>query len=240
MAISAVSSIASQASAKASKGLADNFDTFLVLLTTQLKNQDPLSPMDSTEFTNQLVQFSSVEQEIQANKNLESLIALIGANTANSALGYLGREVVIESNQGNLSDGAARWSYEVAPDAASSAIVVKNDAGRIVYSQPGNTDKGMQEFIWDGKDANGIAQPDGVYNITVSALNKDANAVGTKVYAGGVVDSVESLGATPILTIGGIKASVDLVRSVAVPVARSTIPPGGSAEPAASTASDGS
>ena len=79
--------------AAAQKSLASNFDTFLTLLTTQLQHQDPLSPMDSTEFTQQLVQFSSVEQQISANKNLESLIALTKSRSSADAVSYLGKSL---------------------------------------------------------------------------------------------------------------------------------------------------
>lgn len=223
MAISAVASNAALASTKASKGLADNFDTFLVLLTTQLKNQDPLSPMDSTEFTNQLVQFSSVEQEIQANKNLESLIALISANSSNSALGYLGREVSVESNQTNLKGGAAQWTYETAPTSTASSLVIKNEAGRTILSKAGEFGEGPHSFTWDGKDSNGILQPDGVYTISLNAFDKDAKTVASKVFTSGIVEGVESLNGSPVLVIGGVKASVDKVISVTVPVAKTTV-----------------
>ena len=219
MEMSAVSGSASLATAKASKGLADNFDTFLVLLTTQLKNQDPLAPMDSSEFTNQLVQFSSVEQQIQANKNLESLIAMTGANAGNATLGYLGREVRIESNQANLAAGSASWTYQVDPGAVSSVMVVKNAAGRIIFSRPGEIGAGAHEFNWDGKDINGIAQPDAVYTAQIVTLDKDGNAANAKLFSTGVVDGVEMLTGAPVLTIGGIKATLGSILSIALPAA---------------------
>ncbi|HZZ11369.1 MAG TPA: flagellar hook capping FlgD N-terminal domain-containing protein, partial [Paraburkholderia sp.] len=77
----------------ASQQLAGNFDTFLTLLTTQLQNQDPLSPMDSTQFTQQLVAFSGVEQQINTNNNLQSLIALNQSQQAASAVSYIGHSV---------------------------------------------------------------------------------------------------------------------------------------------------
>src|SRR6267142_4445505 len=75
----------------AQKSLSTNFNTFLTLLTTQLKNQDPLAPMDSNQFTQQLVQFSQVEQQINANKNLESLISLTKNQASVNAVSYLGK-----------------------------------------------------------------------------------------------------------------------------------------------------
>src|SRR3954470_17819141 len=89
------SATSTSAAASAQKQLAGNFDTFLTLLTTQLKNQDPLSPMDSNQFTQQLVQFSQVEQQINANKNLESLVSMSKAQGATSAVGYLGKTLTV-------------------------------------------------------------------------------------------------------------------------------------------------
>lgn len=217
MAINAVSASASAATAKASKGLADNFDTFLTLLTTQLKNQDPLAPMDSAQFTNQLVQFSSVEQSIQTNKNLESLLALTGANTTTASLGYLGREVIIETDQANLRDGGASWNYEVAPNATSSAITVRDSSGKIVGAREGEFGAGTHTFNWNGKDANGIDQPDGIYTISVSALDNAKNAVSVQVFTTGIVEAVEAPNGNPMLTVGGVKARPEQIVSVAIP-----------------------
>src|SRR5690349_24911197 len=86
----------------AMKQLSGNFSTFLTLLTTQLQNQDPLSPMDSNQFTQQLVMFSQVEQQINTNDNLQSLIALNLSQTANSAVNYIGRSVVMTNGEGSL------------------------------------------------------------------------------------------------------------------------------------------
>ncbi|MEO0962032.1 MAG: flagellar hook capping FlgD N-terminal domain-containing protein, partial [Pseudomonadota bacterium] len=101
------------AAASASSKLNTDFDTFLTLLTTQLKNQDPLEPLDSSEFTNQLVQFSSVEQNIATNQNLEQLLNLTFANFATDAVGYIGKEVVAESPTAILTNGTANWDYEL-------------------------------------------------------------------------------------------------------------------------------
>ncbi len=218
MDVSAVASSVTQASAKASNGLADNFDTFLTLLTTQLKNQDPLSPMESAEFTNQLVQFSSVEQSIQSNKYLESLISLTSTNASTSALGYIGREVVFTGNQVKLSGGSASWTYEVDPKATSSAITVKNAAGKVVYSGAGETGNGIHAFTWNGKDVNGIAQPNGIYTVSMGALDDAKKALNVKVFSKGIVDAVETLDGKPVLTVGGVKVSIGSIMSVAAPV----------------------
>src|SRR5215213_9555272 len=91
--------------------LAANFDTFLLLLTAQLKNQDPLEPMDSNQFTQQLVQFSQVEQQIHSNKNLESLISLTKASGAADAVSYLGKTLTVTDGNAALMNGQANWAY---------------------------------------------------------------------------------------------------------------------------------
>src|ERR1700741_4182116 len=132
-AASAATSTASQA-ADASKSLSSNFDTFLTLLTTQLQNQDPLQPMDSNQFTQQLVQFSQVEQEINSNKNLESLIALTKARSGADAVGYLGKKLTLSDGSAPLEDGSAEWTYSLSNDASDARLIVTNSANRVVYS----------------------------------------------------------------------------------------------------------
>jgi hypothetical protein len=95
----------------ATKQLSGNFNTFLTLLTTQLKNQDPMSPMDSSQFTQQLVQFSQVEQSINTNDNLKTLISLTQGRSASDAVSYLGKTATITTGDAPLSNGNADWSY---------------------------------------------------------------------------------------------------------------------------------
>src|SRR6201996_1325219 len=110
--------------------LSSNFSTFLTLLTTQLKNQDPTSPMDSNQFTQQLVQFSQVEQQIDTNTNLKSLIAQGTSQAASYATSYLGKNVSVTNGNASLAAGSANWSYTLGATAASSTLTVTNSAGK--------------------------------------------------------------------------------------------------------------
>lgn len=202
------------ASGNALNKLANDFDSFLTLLTTQLQNQDPLEPMDSKEFTSQLVQFTSVEQSIQSNKNLEKLIALTSGNTSSAAFNYIGREVRMANSSTNLSNGMANWSYEVDPKAASSAITVLDAKGNAVFTVEGVTGAGTHNFAWDGKDKNGKAFPDGVYSLSVSALDLSKKPVTAKVFTTGTVTNVEVSGEEPSLFIGNVKVPLKDVLSV--------------------------
>jgi flagellar basal-body rod modification protein FlgD len=202
------------ASGSALNKLANDFDSFLLLLTTQLQNQDPLKPMDSQEFTSQLVQFTSVEQSIQTNKNLEKLISLTGGNSSSTAFNYIGREVRTSSDSTNLSNGMAKWSYELDTSAASSAITVLDAKGNAVFTKEGASGAGIHNFTWDGRDKNGTPFPDGVYRLSVSAVSADQKPVSAKIFTTGTVTNVEISGDTPSLLIGNVKVPLDKVLSV--------------------------
>jgi len=192
---------ASQA-ASAQKQLSSNFDTFLTLLTTQLKNQDPLSPMDSNQFTQQLVQFSQVEQQINSNKNLESLIALTKTQSATNAVSYLGKTLTVTDGTAALENGGADWAYALHNDAASTKLLVTDAKGHIVYSGAGETALGMHAFSWDGKTNSGNDAPAGVYKLSVVAATADGTAVDSDVASQGTVSEVDLTGTEPVLMIG--------------------------------------
>src|SRR5450631_1343962 len=131
------------------KQLSSNFSTFLTLLTTQLKNQDPTSPMDSNAFTQQLVMYSQVEQQIDTNTNLKSLISQGTSNAAAVTTGYLGKKVSITNGSASLSGGAANWTYNLATDAAGTQLSITDANGKIVYTGAGETASGNHSFSWD-------------------------------------------------------------------------------------------
>lgn len=149
MDIPGVGTVADAAATGARTRLSDNYDTFLVLLTAQLQNQDPLAPMDSTQFTQQLVQFSQVEQQIRTNEQLEGLVTQYQAASAGAALSYLGKDAVIESNRTYLANGEANWAYAFDENASQVTIEVRNSANRTVYSEAGERTAGEHLFTWD-------------------------------------------------------------------------------------------
>jgi len=169
----AAASSATPASASAFSSLAGNIDTFLILLTTQLRNQDPLKPLDTEKFTSQLVQFASVEQSIKTNSHLEALIALQGASDRQSALAFIGREAQVASDKAALSEGRAAWTYTLPADARALSISVLNANGAVVARSIGTAGAGDHEFIWDGTALDGGAAPPGVYRLKVDALGAD-------------------------------------------------------------------
>ncbi|MCD8497227.1 MAG: hypothetical protein LRZ85_03580 [Alphaproteobacteria bacterium] len=183
--------------------LAEDFDDFLVLLTTQLQNQDPLSPMDTTEFTNQLVAFAGVEQQINTNQKLDDLVALELSGAFSTALGYVGLNINYISNE-FAYDGSStnRIAYAFDGEAASSKISIYNEAGDLVYQTTGTTSPGSNEFFWDGTMTNGLKAPAGTYDVKIDALSSNGTGVESTVVVSGKVGGVESQGGQIYLIVG--------------------------------------
>ena len=167
----------------ASQTLSADMNTFLTLLTTQLKYQDPMDPMDTAEFTNQLVQYSSVEQAIQTNSKLDTLLSMSMSNLGAQAISYIGKTAQVLGDVMPLQDRQAKAAYTLDKDVLSAVITVKDMSGKIVYSESVDTSAGTHEFNWDGKDSNGIQLEDGAYQIAVSTTvasgETEANVVTT-------------------------------------------------------------
>ncbi len=194
--------------------LAEDFDQFLTLLTAQLQNQDPLDPLNSNEFVQQLVSFTGVEQSIATNANLETLIAQNRAGQAASAVSYLGTIVEANGDQIVLAGGEARFVYSLPENTASTSIVIANESGETVLTAQGNTTAGDHGFVWDGRDANGNLKPEGIYKITVSAFASDESLLSVPTIIGGRVTRVETDDNGIHLTVNGVKVSLEDVLSV--------------------------
>lgn len=208
------SSTTSSSTASARTSLASNFQTFLTLLTTQMQNQDPTSPMDSNQFTQQLVQYSQVEQQINSNDKLDQLISLSSNQTSNLAMSYLGKKVTLSDGTGQLASGAATWTYGLDSTAASTTLTIKNSDGNVVYSTTGSTTSGTHSFNWDGKNAYGDAQTDGLYTLTVSSTGKDGKAVTTTVASSATVSGVDLSGSSPKLVVGSSEVPLSSVTMI--------------------------
>ena len=139
MDIASISSSARQTSLADRQLIADNLDTFLQLLTTQLKNQDPLEPLDTNEFTSQLVQFSSVEQDVKSNGLLEQLVGNSAVASGQVAVSYIGKVVSADGATTQLSNGAATWRLNASED-GTATYTIRDSRGTIVYSRTGDID----------------------------------------------------------------------------------------------------
>ena len=159
---------ASNASTQAFSSLTENFDTFLTLLTTQLRNQDPLEPLDTEQFTQQLVQFAGVEQSIQTNANLETLISLQTSSDRAAALDLIGRSVTIATDQAALEENGANWEIALEEN-APVRLSVLDENGAIVFAENRLLAAGANEFRWDGvQDRGGRAAP-GAYRLSLTS-----------------------------------------------------------------------
>ncbi|HKB95195.1 MAG TPA: flagellar hook capping FlgD N-terminal domain-containing protein [Rhizomicrobium sp.] len=198
----------------AMKQLSGNFSTFLTLLTTQLKNQDPTAPMDSNAFTQQLVMYSQVEQQIGTNDNLKALIAQGTSNAAAMTTGYLGKKVSITNGNASLNGGAANWTYNLSSLAATTQLTVTDANGKAVYSSAGDITAGNHNFAWDGKDLNGNQLPDGAYKLTVTAADMAGNTVSSAVASAGTVTQIDMTSGTPQLIVGNMQVSLGDIAAV--------------------------
>jgi len=213
--ITGTSSNAAAASANsASTKLSSNFETFLTLLTTQLKNQDPTAPMDSNQFTQQLVQFSQVEQQIETNTNLASLLAQGQAQTAAYATSYLGKVVSVTNGLASLEEGEAGWTYTLDAAAAEANLTVTDILGKVVFTGPAEKTAGTHEFSWDGNDNNDNALPGGAYRLTVTAAAADGARVNTSVASAGLVGQIDMTAGTPRFVIGNMTAGLGEIAAV--------------------------
>lgn len=202
-----------QSGTSAMNQLSSNFDTFLQLLTTQLQNQDPLNPMDSNQFTQQLVEFSQVEQQIDTNTNLQTLISQGQNQSGAYATGYLGKTVTVTGGQGALTNGQAQWTYNLASAATSTILTVTNAQGQVVYTGSGATSAGNNTFTWNGEDNNGNQLPDGTYTLAVSASNA-GSAVTSSVSFSGAVSEVDMSNGSPQLSIGAMQVPLSSIGAV--------------------------
>lgn len=197
--------------------LAKDMNTFLTLLTTQLKNQDPLSPMDSTEFTNQLVQFAQVEQQISQNEKLDNLVNLGVSSQAGMAVQYIGYNVEAESNKLPLQNGSGRFAYGLTSEAKSVGIILTDATGKTAFTAAGEITAGVHEFKWDGKDKDGNQLEDGTYTISVTALDKDGASIDTWTTVFGTVDGVTTQDGEAVLAMGNVGVLLSSVLSVTPP-----------------------
>jgi flagellar basal-body rod modification protein FlgD len=196
-----------------STSIANNFDQFLTLLTTQLKNQSPLDPLDTNQFTQQLVQFAGVEQQLKQNETLTALLAVNKATTGASAIGFVGQTITADGAATQLSDGKAEWKLN-ASKGGTATITIKDSSGKVVYSGTKTLTAGDQTYSWDGTTSTGADAPDGEYTITVDGKDLSGAAITVKTEITGKVDGIDFSTTVPTLLIGSLKVALDKVKSV--------------------------
>ncbi len=194
--------------------LAGNFQTFLSLLTTQLQNQNPLDPLDTNQFTQQLVEFASVEQQLKTNDQLTSLVSLQQTAQSTQALTFVGKTAVVDGSSTSLTNSKATWELNV-PSDSNLTVNITNSAGQTVFTGKYSASKGdNQPFSWNGKGNDGVQYPDGKYTLTATATDASGNAVGVSTQIQGVVSSVDLTQSPPLLSINGQSYTVSQVKSI--------------------------
>jgi flagellar basal-body rod modification protein FlgD len=213
---SSSSSTAQAAGTNASQQLAGNFDTFLQLWTTQLQNQNPLDPLDTNQFTQQLVEFASVEQQINMNTNLQTLISMQQTSEATSALQLVGSTITVSGNSATLSNATnspATWSLNAATPATAN-VTITSAAGTTVYTGTRSLNAGTQSFTWSGKGNNGQTWPDGTYTLSINATGANGQAVTVSTQVQGVVSAVNTSSNPPTLTVNGQTVQLSQITSI--------------------------
>lgn len=180
-------------------------DSFMLLLVTQFKYQDPLNPMDDKEFISQMAQFSSLEQMMNLNTSMESLVTATNNQQMVNATSYIGKLVTVSGNSiGKVTDGKTKetsvstFRYAFGDNVVKGTLTVRDSSGNTVYTEDlaGKQKDVTFEFKWDGKDATGKDMPDGVYTVALSAFNSNGEAV--------LSDQVVDATVTGVLTQDGV------------------------------------
>lgn len=203
--------------ADATKALSGNYTMFLKLLTTQLQNQDPLNPTDATTYTQQLVSYSQVEQQIKTNDQLSSILSATksSANSNVALLNYLGHYVSVSGTQFALQGSAADMTYQLGGAANTVKLDIQDSTGATVASFNGSGGTNVQKVAWNGKDNSGNALPDGTYTLKVTATDTSGNPVAVKSQAMiGKVTGVQKGATTNTLFLGNMSIDESTVTNV--------------------------
>jgi flagellar basal-body rod modification protein FlgD len=184
------------------------------LLTTQLQNQNPLDPLDTNQFTQQLVEFAGVEQQLKTNDQLSSLISLEQSTQATQALGFVGKTAVVNGSTTALSNSQASWQLNV-PTTSTVTINIANSKGQTVF--PGNYSANAgdnQPFTWNGQGNDGTQWPDGQYTMTATAQDSTGNSVAISTQISGTISSVDLTQSPPLLSINGQSYTISQVKQI--------------------------
>lgn len=213
MAVSGVAANTANSLSSSRQSIADNFDTFLQLLTTQLKHQNPLDPLDTNAFTQQLVQFTGVEQQLKTNDFLAAMMASTQIASNSQAVGYIGKVVTASGVKSELVEGSAAWHFATAKD-ATITVTVKDASGNSVFTKQGSVKSGESVFNWDGIGSDGKQKPDGSYSIQIEARDGDGKLIDVATEMTGEVTGIDLSGTEPVLIVGTARVNLSAILSV--------------------------
>ncbi|MFN9090641.1 MAG: flagellar hook assembly protein FlgD [Alphaproteobacteria bacterium] len=211
--ISTLSANAATSTAQSPR-LAGDFNTFLTLLTTQIKNQSPTDPLDTNQMTNQLVQFASVEQQIAMNQNLQSLIGLEQASQLTASAPLIGQKVEVEADQITLQSGTGALKLPAAGVSQMAQITIRGSGDQIIRQESVKLGSAPTTWSWNGKTSDGFAMPDGAYKVSVTGVGATGKVETLPFTTIGKVTGAEKMGGDLKLLLGQLQAGFDKLRSV--------------------------
>jgi flagellar basal-body rod modification protein FlgD len=211
---SSSSSTANATNALASQQIAGNFQSFLQLLTTQLQNQNPLDPLDTNQFTQQLVEFAGVQQQLNTNSSLSTLVSLQQTAQSTQALTFVGKTATVSGATATMTNSQANWALDI-PKNCTMTVTIANSSGQTVFTGNYSATAGnAQPFAWNGKGNDGTQWPDGQYKLTATAQDSSGNSVAVSTDVQGVVSSVDLTQTPPMLTIGGQSYTISQIKGI--------------------------
>ena len=211
---SSSTSSAAATSALASSQIAGNFQSFLTLLTTQLQNQNPLDPLDTNQFTQQLVEFAGVQQQLNTNDSLATLVSLQQTAQSTQALGFFGKTAVVNGSTAALTNSTATWQLSI-PANSTVSVSIASSTGQTVFTGRYAVNAGNnQPFTWNGNGNDGTQLPDGNYTMTATAKDASNNIVAVSTQIQGVISSVDLTQSPPLLSIDGQTYTVNQIKSI--------------------------
>lgn len=211
--IATLSANAASSTAQSPK-FAGDFNTFLTLLTTQIKNQSPTDPLDTNQMTNQLVQFASVEQQISMNQNLQRMLALEQASQLTASAPLIGRNVEVEAEQISLQGGVGTLKLPAAGASQTALVTIRGSGDRIIRQETVQLGTAPKTWTWNGRDTDGTTMPNGAYKVSVTGSGAGGRTEALPFTTIGTVTGAERVGGDVKLLLGQLQVSFDRLRSV--------------------------
>jgi flagellar basal-body rod modification protein FlgD len=213
--VSAVSTSTATTTTTSQSTAEESYEMWISILATQLQNQDPTDPVDTTEYTNQLIGISQLEQQTLTNETLNTLLVSSQSIETDMSYSYLGEEITAFGDTTALSDGSAEWLYEMPEDADNVTLEVLDMDGNVVYTTEGETDQGIYSFQWDGTSDDGSIAEDAPYTLAITAYSEEGELLDTTQYVRGTVTNIINDGTDTYLMMDGVSVSKDTLAYVA-------------------------
>ena len=203
------------ANAPAKGTIGADFNMFLKLLTTQMQNQDPLSPMDSAQYTQQLVQYSQVEQTVQQSSTLKDILASLSNQTMAQAAGFIGKDAEFNSAVAGLGTKPASWTYAADVPVTAATMAITNAAGAVVDTRTVSLAGRRGSYSWDGTLADGSKAPAGAYTLSMTAQNAAGATVPVTLHSVGTVGGINAVNGGISLDVNGAQLPIGVLVGLA-------------------------